>query len=147
MSKLLITADCVIAGPALQVTVDGAVLVESGVIAAVGTAVELRLLDLIDTDITRTRWPQTIKGRPAKSGSSRNGVRQQWESYGAFPGLSAPIRRHERETVEMSFLQASSHQSPIAAGHDIGWSPPGHLTSMIQYVRAAHHRYTPRDRV
>lgn len=55
MNKVLITADRVIAGPADQVTVDGAVLVESGVIASVGTAAELDAS--VDTQVPRLRCP------------------------------------------------------------------------------------------
>ncbi|WOX15478.1 amidohydrolase family protein [Streptomyces sp. N50] len=55
MKKVLITADRVIVGPASQVTVDGAVLVESGIIGAVGTAAELDAS--VDAHIPRLRCP------------------------------------------------------------------------------------------
>ncbi|MFF9003555.1 amidohydrolase family protein [Streptomyces achromogenes] len=54
-NKLLIIADLVIAGPANQVTVGGAVLIESGVIAAVGAAAELD--SSIDATVPRLRCP------------------------------------------------------------------------------------------
>jgi imidazolonepropionase-like amidohydrolase len=55
MNKVLITADRVIAGPADQVTVDGAVLVESGMVAAVGVAAELDAS--VDAQVPRLRCP------------------------------------------------------------------------------------------
>jgi len=55
MNKVLITADRVIAGPADQVTVDGAVLVESGMVAAVGVAAELDAA--LDAQVPRLRCP------------------------------------------------------------------------------------------
>nr|WSZ13597.1 amidohydrolase family protein [Streptomyces canus] len=55
MNKVLITAERVITGPADKLIVDGAVLVESGVIAAVGTAAELDAS--IDAGVPRLRCP------------------------------------------------------------------------------------------
>ncbi|MEU7061123.1 amidohydrolase family protein [Streptomyces sp. NPDC046197] len=55
MSKVLIIADRVIAGPADRVIVDGAVLVESGVIGAVGGAAELDAG--VDAQVPRLRCP------------------------------------------------------------------------------------------
>ncbi|GAA2259612.1 amidohydrolase family protein [Streptomyces amakusaensis] len=57
MSKILITADRVIAGPANQLIADGAVLVDadSGVIAAVGPAAELDAS--VDAQVPRLRCP------------------------------------------------------------------------------------------
>ncbi|MFF2129530.1 amidohydrolase family protein [Streptomyces olivochromogenes] len=55
MSKVLITADRVIVGPADHVIVDGAVLVESSVITAVGAAAELNAS--VDAQVPRLRCP------------------------------------------------------------------------------------------
>ncbi|MEU0004304.1 amidohydrolase family protein [Streptomyces sp. NPDC006314] len=55
MSKVLITADRVIPGPADQLIADGAVLVDSGVIAAVGPAA--RLDTSVDAQVPRVRCP------------------------------------------------------------------------------------------
>lgn len=55
MNEVLITADLVIAGPANHLTVDGAVLIESGVVVAVGTAAELEAS--VDTQVARLRCP------------------------------------------------------------------------------------------
>ncbi|GAA1890276.1 metal-dependent hydrolase family protein [Streptantibioticus ferralitis] len=55
MNKVLITADRVIAGPADQVTVDGAVFVESGMVTAVGAAADLDAA--VDTQVPRLRCP------------------------------------------------------------------------------------------
>ncbi|MGP3998635.1 amidohydrolase family protein [Streptomyces sp. 8N706] len=55
MDKVLITADRVIAGPAVRVIGDGAVLLDSGVITAVGTAAELDTS--VDPGVARLRCP------------------------------------------------------------------------------------------
>ncbi|MEN8656206.1 amidohydrolase family protein [Streptomyces sp. 21So2-11] len=55
VNKILITADHVITGPAGQVIDDGAVLVDAGVITAVGTAAELDTL--VDASVSRLRCP------------------------------------------------------------------------------------------
>ncbi|MFD5751137.1 amidohydrolase family protein [Streptomyces sp. NPDC127033] len=55
MNDVLITADRVIAGPADRVTVGGAVLIESGLVAAVGGAAELDAS--VDTRVPRLRCP------------------------------------------------------------------------------------------
>ncbi|MFD9223601.1 amidohydrolase family protein [Streptomyces sp. NPDC060064] len=55
MNKVLIIADRVIAGPADQVTVDGAVFVESGMVAAVGAAADLDAV--VDAQVPRLRCP------------------------------------------------------------------------------------------
>ncbi|MCW7944394.1 amidohydrolase [Streptomyces hygroscopicus] len=55
MSKVLITADRVIAGPADQLIADGAVLVDSGFVAAVGTAAELDVS--VDAQVPRLSCP------------------------------------------------------------------------------------------
>ncbi len=55
LDEVLITADRVIAGPADRVTVDGAVLVASGVVTAVGAAAELDAS--VDARVPRLRCP------------------------------------------------------------------------------------------
>ncbi|MFJ9008617.1 amidohydrolase family protein [Streptomyces canus] len=55
MNKVLITADRVIVGPADQVTTDGAVLIDSGLVAAVGTTAELDAL--VGMSVPRLRCP------------------------------------------------------------------------------------------
>lgn len=57
VNKVLITADHVIAGPADRVIVDGAVLVEAGLIAAVGAATELD--SSVGANVPRLRCPGT----------------------------------------------------------------------------------------
>ncbi|MFD9269741.1 amidohydrolase family protein [Streptomyces goshikiensis] len=55
MNKVLITADRVIVGPSDQVTVDGAVLVESGKVAVVGAASDLEAA--VEAGVPRLRYP------------------------------------------------------------------------------------------
>lgn len=55
MNKVLITADTVITGPANEVIADGAVLIDSGTITAVGTATELDAT--VAPDVPRRRCP------------------------------------------------------------------------------------------
>ncbi|MGW1188330.1 amidohydrolase family protein [Streptomyces sp. NPDC002559] len=55
MNKVLITADRIIAGPADRTALDGAVLIESGTVAAVGTAAELDAA--LDPQVPRLRCP------------------------------------------------------------------------------------------
>ncbi|MEV6732233.1 MULTISPECIES: amidohydrolase family protein [unclassified Streptomyces] len=55
MNKVLITADRIIVGPSDQVTVDGAVLIESGRVAAVGAAADLDAA--VEARVPRLRCP------------------------------------------------------------------------------------------
>ncbi|MFK0288028.1 amidohydrolase family protein [Streptomyces sp. NPDC090499] len=57
MNKVLITADRIIVGPADQVIADGAVLIDSGTVAAVGAAAELDAS--VDAEVPRLRCPGT----------------------------------------------------------------------------------------
>jgi hypothetical protein len=49
-----------------------------------------------------------------------------------FSGTSGCINGYERETAESPFLQVIDPRPPIAAGHGVRWSLPGHLTSSTQ---------------
>lgn len=105
MNKVLITADRVIAGPADQVTVDGAVLIESGVIASVGTAAELDAS--VDTQVPRLRCP----GATVMPGMMDCHVHL---AFDAGPDLMSTVAN--ADTGELSTAMAERAQQLLAAG-------------------------------
>ncbi|MEU9456733.1 amidohydrolase family protein [Streptomyces sp. NPDC048277] len=105
MNKVLITADRIIAGPAGQVTVDGAVLIESGVIAAVGAAADLEVS--VDAEVPRLRCP----GTTVMPGMTDCHV------HLAFDAGPDPIRAvAEAEPDELAVAMADRAAQMLAAG-------------------------------
>ncbi|MET9290337.1 amidohydrolase family protein [Streptomyces sp. NPDC003077] len=105
MNKVLITAHRVIAGPADQVIVDGAVLVESGVIAAVGPATQLDAL--ADTQVPRLRCP----GATVMPGMMDCHVHL---AFDAGPNLISAVA--DANPYELSTAMADRARQMLAAG-------------------------------
>lgn len=105
MSKVLISADNVIAGPADQVVTGGAVLIDSGVVIAVGASAELEAS--VDAQVPRLRCP----GATVMPGMTDCHV------HLAFDAGPDPIRTvADADPAELSTAMADRALQMLAAG-------------------------------